>query len=253
MKLPLSVFIIAQDEEKRIADAIEAVQPWADEIIVVDSGSTDSTREIASALGAHVYQHDWTGYGPQKRYAEGLCRNRWVLNVDADEVVTPNLACEIQWLFRHGTPRPAAYKVRILNVYPGDESPRWLANDYNVVRLYHLEVGTYRDHPVYDRVETRGHKTLQLRSPVYHYTHLSITHAVEKAMRFSSFRAKEGSRSSRTLLYARLIVEFPVAFLKSYIGRRHITGGWKGFYFSVVQAFMRLTRIARMLELGGAR
>lgn len=248
MRLPVSVTMITKNEECRIADAIEAVLPWAGEIIVVDSGSTDRTCEIARALGAKVHHRDWTGYGPQKRYAETLCNNWWILNVDADEIVTPELASEIQWLFSHGEPSPASYKVRILTVYAGDDWPRPFANDYNVIRLYHRSIGSFRDHPVFDRIDIGKHRANQLKNPIYHHCHLSIDHAIEKALRFSAFRAETSQPRSHAVLCLRLIIEAPLTFLKFYIGRRHITGGWKGFYFSAIHAFMRLTRIARMLE-----
>lgn len=248
--IPLSVFMIAKDEEARIGAAIDAVRRWADEVVVViDQRSSDATQEIAESMGASIYRQEWFGYGPQKRYAEQLCRNLWVLNIDCDEVVTPELAGEIQWLFRHGTPHPGAYRTRILTVYPGDARPRCCANDYNVVRLYHRSVAAYRNHPVYDRVEVREGITIgQLEKPIWHHAHINIDHAIEKAMRFSAFRAAESKPRSRAVLFARLAIEGPLTFLKFYLGRRHITGGWKGFYFSAVHAFMRLTRIARMID-----
>ena len=91
----ISAFIIAKNEAARIARTLEALA-WADQIVVVDSGSTDETVAIAQAAGSEVHHREFDGYGPQKVFAEGLCRNDWVLNVDADEVVTPELAAELQ-------------------------------------------------------------------------------------------------------------------------------------------------------------
>lgn len=123
------------------------------------------------------------GYGPQKRYAESLCRNGWVLNIDADEIVTRGLADEIQALFADSAQcSPAACRVRILTIYPGDDRPRLMAADYNVMRLYHRTVATYRDHPVFDRVETGECQVRQLRAPIWHRPHRSVTHAVEKGV-----------------------------------------------------------------------
>ena len=88
-RVRLSCCIIARDEADRLARCIEAVKGLADEVVVVDSGSTDRTVEIARDLGARVFHRDWDGYGPQKRYAEDCAAYDWVLNLDADEVVTP--------------------------------------------------------------------------------------------------------------------------------------------------------------------
>src|SRR5690606_15828128 len=166
MHQPISVFVIAQNEEARLARTLAAVA-WADQLVVVDSGSTDSTLEIARAAGAEVHHHDWHGYGPQKSFAESLCRHDWLLNIDADEVVTPALAEEIRELLA-GNLQPGAYRVRILTVYPGRDRPRWLANDYNEVRLYHRAVARYRPHPLFDRVESDVSPG-QLRQPVHHF------------------------------------------------------------------------------------
>jgi glycosyltransferase involved in cell wall biosynthesis len=247
MTLPLSVFIIARNEEARIGRTLAALQGLADDIVLVDSGSTDRTVAIAEQAGARVIFRAWDGYGQQKRFAEEQCRHRWVLNVDADEVVTPELAAEIRALLASGPP-PGAYNIRILNVYPGDLSPRPLADDYNVVRLYHRDVGAYRDHPSFDRVELNGVQPGQITAPIWHYPIVDWHGFIEKSNRFSTFQATLPSRRSVTILKLRLFGEFPINFFKTYILRRHFTGGWKGFYFAVGQAFMRTSRIAKMLE-----
>jgi glycosyltransferase involved in cell wall biosynthesis len=246
---PISAFIITRNEEALLAATIGALQPWVDDILVVDSGSTDRTVEIARGMGARVMHRIWTGYGPQKRFAEQNCKNDWVLNVDADEVITPALAQEINRLFATGRPpSPSAYRMRILTVYPGDTEPRRGAKDYNVVRLYHRSVGSYRDHPLHDRVVITGGTLRQLQAPAFHFSFTSLEHIVGKGNSFSSFSAQHTPERRARGLKRRLVVEFPLAFLKYYVLRRHYSGGWKGFYFALCQAFMRTTRIAKMLE-----
>ena len=101
--IPISVFIICKNEEDRIGASIKSVTGWTDEIIVVDSGSTDKTVEIAQKAGAtKVVFNEWKGYGPQKNFAQGLCKNHWVFNLDADEEVTDSLKEEIIDLFKSG-------------------------------------------------------------------------------------------------------------------------------------------------------
>jgi len=249
MSLPISVFIIAQNEERRIGDAIRSVCDLAGEIVVVDSGSTDRTVDIAGELGAVVHQHAWTGFGPQKRYAEDKCRHDWLLNLDADEVVTPDLADEIRTLFSDQPPEPAAYTLRILNVYPGDEKPRPFANDYNVVRLYNRNVARYRDHPVFDRVEVQeGVPVRTLRAPAFHHTIIDWYHMVDKANRFTSHQLDSMTGRARWKLKLRLVTEFPVNFIRNYVFRRHMFGGQKGFIFALNTAFLRTMRIAKILE-----
>jgi glycosyltransferase involved in cell wall biosynthesis len=248
MTLPLSAFIITRDEEVRIRRTLTALRKLTDDIVVVDSGSTDNTVAIAKSLGARVLERAWDGYGPQKRFAEQQCRYQWVLNVDADEVVTPELAAEIERLFTPAEPPPGVYNVRILTVYPGDTRPRPFRRDVNAVRLYHRAAGSYRDHPSYDRVEHPGVHAGQLSSPLWHFTIVDWTSYLDKVNRFSTFQASLPYDYSDAVLKLRLFTEFPVHFFKSYILRRHFTGGWKGFYFAVSQAFMRTTRIVKILE-----
>ncbi len=246
-KLPVSVFVIARNEADRIGRTLDAVS-WADQIVVVDSGSTDDTVAIAEAHGAEVTFREWEGYGPQKRFAESLCRHPWLLNVDADEVVTPELAREIEGIVAGGA-APGAFRVRILNVYPGDDRPRWLANDYNVVRFYHAEAGSYRDHALFDRVElAEGIDPKRLRGPIHHYPFLSLHAWLEKENAYTTFQAGRARRRNRFALLLRLPFEAPLVFLKTYFLRLHITGGWKGFVFALTVGFVRMLRLAKMLE-----
>lgn len=249
MTLPISVFIITHNEARRLTATLEAAMAFARQVVVVDSGSTDDTVEIAKRLGAEVFQNDWRGYGPQKRFAEDQCTSDWLFNLDADEVVTPHLIAELQSEFAGRVPTPAAYRVRIHNVYPGDSKPRPLANDYNVVRLYHRDAGRYRDHPTFDRVVLNdGIDVRQLEKPVYHFSVVDWHQMVDKGNRFSSHHLENAHERAPWLLKVRLVTEFPWVFLRDYFGRRHFTGGWKGFVFSLETAFMRTMRIAKMLE-----
>ena len=249
LAIPVSAFIITKNEELRLPRTLAALQPWVDEIVVVDSGSTDRTVELAGLMGATIFHREWSGYGGQKHFAEQQCRNEWVLNVDADEVITPDLSLEICALFADDArPKPGAFCVRILTVYPGDAKPRRFADDYNEVRFYHRSIGTYRDHPVFDRVLVKGTVPRQLQQPIFHFPYTSFAHLITKINEFSSFRSRSSDARRPSILVARLFIEFPTTFIKHYFFRLHITGGWKGFYFALCTAFMRTTRIAKMLE-----
>lgn len=247
--MPFSLFLITKNEEARLGQVLDAARDLSDDIVVVDSGSTDDTLAIAKAHGARVFHRDWTGYGAQKRYGEDQCRHDWLLNLDADEVLTPRLRDEIHALFAADGPAPGAYNVRILNLYPGDDKPRPFANDYNVVRLYHRSVGRYRDDPVYDRVVLgAGVEPQQLAAPIHHYSITSWFHMVDKANRFTNHEIARVASRPRAVLIARLFTEMPLQFLRNYILRAHIFGGWKGFVFALNTSFLRTLRIAKALE-----
>lgn len=252
-RLPLSVTIIAKNEAARLPRVLAALA-FADEVLVLDSGSTDETPVLAETAGARVIHTDWPGYGPQKARAERAARHDWILNLDADEVVTPALARELRALFeKHGGAPPAAgYRLRILNLYPGDAAPRPLANDYNVVRLYDRGRAAYREHPLFDRVVLgAGEVEGQLAAPVHHIPFLDWAALVDKENRYTSYVAAAARPRARLWLLLRLPFEMPLVFLKVWIIRRHITGGWKGFAFALVVAFARTLRIIKLLERGG--
>jgi len=245
VSVTVSAFVITRNEEARLGRTLAALS-WVDQIVVVDSGSTDDTVAIARDAGAEVHHRDWTGYGPQKVHAESLCRHDWLLNVDADEVVTPALAEEIAAILAGGA-EPGGWKVRILTVYPGETRPRPLARDYNVVRFYHRSVGRYSDHPLFDRVALDV-PARQLRAPIHHFALLSFRQMVAKENAYSSYAASVATPRRRATLILRLYLQMPLSFLKFYLLHRHVLGGWKGFMFALTAAFARTLRIAKMLE-----
>jgi hypothetical protein len=117
------------------------------------------------------------------------------------------------------------------------------------VRLYHREVGRYRDDPVYDRVVLKeGTSVKQLSTPIYHYSITNWSHMVDKANRFTSHEIAKIAAKPRAVLMLRLFTEMPLQFIRNYILRGHIFGGWKGFVFALNTSFLRTLRIAKALE-----
>lgn len=108
--LPISVFVIAKNEADRIPHTINSVVDWVDEVHVIDSGSEDNTRDVSRELGANVVFNEWPGYGPQKNFGESLCRNKWLINLDADEEITPELREQITLLFAGGAAKSRSIK-----------------------------------------------------------------------------------------------------------------------------------------------
>ncbi|MDN3718133.1 glycosyltransferase family 2 protein [Roseibium salinum] len=152
-RLPLSAFIIARNEADRIARPIESVRGWVDEVVVIDSGSTDGTIAVAERLGAKVVHNEWAGYGPQKRFGEDQCRNDWLLNLDADEEVTPELAAEIRAKFADGSYREAdGWRIMIRDMYAHENAPAPWAYGYHQIRLYDRRQGRFSDSIVHDTV-----------------------------------------------------------------------------------------------------
>ncbi|AOO83552.1 glycosyltransferase family 2 protein [Bosea vaviloviae] len=246
---PLSIFIITRDEADRIARTIEAVCALSDDILVVDSGSTDGTQAIAESLGARVVFNPWPGYGPQKRFAEDLCRHDWLLNLDADEVVPADLATEIAELFSQGRPAADAYKLRIAEIFPGEPAPHRFAYALAPVRLYRKAKGRYSPSPVHDRVDLAPDaRVARLKGTVHHYSVRSLGEQMDKLNGYSDAQADDLDRRNATLSVFRLVAEFPANFIKAYIGRRHALRGVYGFMTAMNYAFYRYLRVAKHWE-----
>lgn len=248
-KLPVSATIIAKNEADRISRAIQSVRDWADEVIVVDSGSTDETVGISRALGARVFFNPWPGYGPQKRFAEVLCRNKWVFNIDADEEVTPELECEIRTLFANGSPDAKAFAVKTCCVFPFEERPRRFAVSMVHGRLYHTDFARFKDSTVHDSIVLRdGAKPVLLKHGLNHYLFRSHAHAVEKVNFYSSMQAEDQFRKGRNPGAAKIILTPLWAFFKAYVLRGYFRYGLDGVIRSYIYAFSRLIRLAKARE-----
>lgn len=246
---PLSVFIIALNEADRIGRTIAAVRSLSDDIVLVDSGSTDGTQALAESLGARVIHHDWPGYGQQKRFAEEQCRHAWLLNIDADEVIPPDLASEIESLFAHGEPAQDAYKIRIAEIFPGEGAPHRFAYALSPVRLYRSDKGRYSPSPVHDRVDlVPGARVGKLSGTIHHYSVRSLGEQMEKLNAYSDAQADDLDKRGEELSALRLGLEFPANFLKAYIGRRHALRGVYGFMTAMNYGFYRYLRVAKHWE-----
>jgi glycosyltransferase involved in cell wall biosynthesis len=245
----LSIFIISRNEADRIGRTIAAVRDLSDDIIVVDSGSTDGTQAIAEAAGARVIHNDWPGYGPQKRFAEDQCRHGWLFNLDADEWVPPALATEIRTALSSVPDDVDGFTVPIAEVFPGETAPHTLAYALKPVRLYRKDRGRYADSLVHDRVAFQQAPNLkQLAGVIHHFSVRSIGDQLAKLNDYTSQQARDLAERGDHVPTWRLFVEFPASFLKAYVMRRHAMRGVYGFMTSMNYAFYRWLRVAKDVE-----
>lgn len=247
-KLPISVFIIAKNEADRIPTAIRAVHDWVDEVIVVDSGSKDDTVAVCEGLGARVVFNAWPGYGPQKVFAEGLCRNDWLLNLDADEEVSPELAAEMHTLFTAGEPSCIAYTLPILPLYPFQATGHPWTAFHHPVRLYRKDKAGFKDELVHDSVVVHEGKVGHLKGMILHRSFRSLAHHVDKVNSYSSAQAEVLSLRGRDPGLFALLLTPIFAFFKQYVLRREFVNGVDGIVVSYMYAFQRFIRLAKTRE-----
>lgn len=250
VQTPVSVFIVAFNEAHRIGRTIDVIRDLADDIVVVDSGSTDGTQMLARKHGARVIHRDWDGYGNQKRYAESQCQHEWLFNLDADEVVTKKLKSEIREIFdSRQPPLPGAYLIRICEVMPGESAPRLFAYAHRYVRLYHRSVGSYRPSTVHDTVQVdREIKIHELKGRIHHYSAVTLSTQISKFNDYTTALVEDMQRRHVTRPTWRLFLEFPVAFFKAYVIRRYCLRGIYGFTSAMSYAFFRYLRMAKHVE-----
>ncbi|MBD8878160.1 glycosyltransferase family 2 protein [Roseibium polysiphoniae] len=248
--LPISVFIIAKDEADRIGRTIKSVRDWVDEVIVIDSGSSDGTVPVAEQLGARVLENAWPGYGPQKRFGEDQCRNDWLLNLDADEEVTSELADELHRMFADGSYLSAdGWRIMIRDIYAHEDRPAPWAYGYDQIRLYDRRKGRFSTSTVHDTVRPEPDAVIKsMKCIISHRSIRSLDFQVGKYNRYSNMQVADLQARGRKLPKRRLLTEFPAAFLKAYFIRRYRRYGWWGLILSINYAHARFLRVAKAYE-----
>jgi len=245
----LSIFIITLNEQRCLSSVLHKAFELTDDVVVVDSGSVDDTKKIAEEFGARFVYRQWGGYGQQKRFAEELCKNDWVLNLDADEVLSAELVSEIKKLFVEYDLRNVAYRIKVTTVYPHQLNPRYLADYNSVVRLYRKSECRFRDHETLDAVVVPSEVSVkELKSPCLHYVIENLEHYIFKLNRYTSIQSKVFKQKNIFVFILYLGCGFPIEFLKAYLGKRHITGGVYGFLFSLTRAYFRVMKYGKLYE-----
>ena len=250
-KIPLSVFIITKNEEDRIAEVVETIRTIADEILVIDSGSTDKTCEIAQKSGAKIMFNEWQGYGQQKIFGEKNCKNNWILNIDADEIVLPELAQEIYELFvSHKNEGFAGFRVKIVNKFFFEKKPHKWAYYYNQLRLYHRDFAGFKNSAIHDSVELRNnsYKIGQLKNIISHQSFRSFTHWIEKINSYSTMQAQDAYEKNKNISVIKIIFTPITAFFKAYFMRRYFIYGFNGVIYSLIFTFSRLAKLIKIRE-----
>ena len=187
--MKLSVGIITFNEENRIGKTLDSVREIADEIIVVDSESTDKTVEIALSKGAKVFSEKWKGYGSQKNSVLEKCKGEWILLIDADEVISQQLKEKIKSIINSDNPSNDVYKIKLRNIAFKKEIRFGGWDDY-VIRLWKNGKVKISDREVHEQYQTNS-KIGKINEMIIHYTYDSIEEFLEKLNRYTSQSAKE--------------------------------------------------------------
>jgi len=242
----LSVTVITKNEATDVGAALESVA-WADERVVVDSGSSDGTPEIARRFTDRVIVKDWPGYAAQKNHAAAIAAHDWILSLDADERVTPLLADEIRRVIAE-TPAHAAYRVPRVTWHLG----RWIrTTDWypdHQVRLYDRRAAQWTGAYVHEGLAVRG-TTGTLTGELQHFAYRDIADHLETIDRYTTYAARQMHEAGRRAGLGQIAGHPPLAFLRNYIVRGGIRDGAPGFIISALNAYYVLLKFAKLWEL----
>ncbi len=233
-RVPVSVTVITLNEAANIEACLDSVS-FADDVIVVDSGSTDGTPDLARAKGARVIERGWPGYSAQKNFAASEARHDWIVSVDADERVTPALADEIRRTI-DAAPAAAGYRMPRVAFHLG----RWIRTtdwypDWQL-RLYHRSRASWAPKLVHESVRANG-EVGRLSGELQHYAYRDIAHHYATMERYTSLAAEEMRAQGRRATVFHLIIHPVAAFLRNYILKRGFLDGTVGFTISKMNAY----------------
>lgn len=252
-KLPLSVFIICQNEADRIGLVLESVIELADEIIIVDSGSEDETLDIARRFTDKVFYRKWEGFGQQKVYAESLCKHDWILNLDADEVLLDRVKLSIREIFSlPAESRKASYSldIRHVSIMAKSLQPRPFGPRNVTPRLYNRNKAGFKNSAVHDKViNFDGSTPGVLKGPVAHISLKSFSHMWEKIRSYSELQASEWVRKGRRVSGFQILYDPIFFFIKNYFFRRLFLVGTEGLVISIALSAGRALRIGMAIEI----
>ena len=244
--MPLSVVLITFNSEKTLIKVLEAVS-WADEIVLVDSGSTDNTLKIAQKFKAKIVHRDFDGYGSQKNFATQQATHDWILSLDDDEVLTPELQQEIQSLDYQNTD------------YQGFKIPRSLiflgkllrfSGEYKrlTLRLFNRKYGNWNAEYVHESVEVGG-KIGVLKHQILHDSYRDLTDYFDKFNKYTSLGAKTLAERNASVSTFKIISRFPTTFLKIYLLKGSCLDGYAGFMWALLTAINPVVKYAKLREM----
>jgi len=239
----ISVSIIGHNEEKNIERCLESVK-WADEIIVVDSGSTDKTVEIAVRFGAKVFENQWQGYGAQKNFAIDKASNNWILSIDADEVVTDELKEEIRGIIKNSAGY-AAFKIPRMLYFQG-RLMKWSGADYQI-RLFLKGRAKFDLEPVHEKLLVDG-DIGKFKNSIIHYSYENLTDYFNRFNRYTSLDARKRYQKGARFNLWHCILPFH-KFISMYFLKLGFLDGRQGLDWAVLCAFYDIVKFMKLREL----
>ena len=244
----ISATIISFNEASRITECLKSLQGVADEIIVVDNGSTDGTQQIAESLGAKVFQQSWLGYGPQKNFAISKTSYNWILQIDCDERLDETLRQSIMAIKNNSM--KGAYTIPFLHNYYGKFIRHGLQSSDKKMRLWNKQDFIWDDKHVHESLlMPDGFLVSPLKGFMMHYSYTSLEHHIAKSNRYSTEGAAQLFRKGKKNYWWKIWLSPFFTFINAYFFRLGLLDGWHGFVIAKMEATTTFMKYAKLWEL----
>ena len=245
-KIKVSAVIITHNESRNLRRTLAQLH-WCDEILIIDSYSTDDTVAIAEEFRCRVLFKAFEGYGAQKKYAVAQAKNDWVLCIDADEVLSDSLVREIVQEFRQG-PSCLGYQLPMNLVFFGREFRYGKESQRYFMRLFNRTAGSFNEATVHEKIELRG-KVGRMENRILHYSYSNLQQWVDKCSRYTTLAAEGAAKKGKKKSVMAVLFALPYYFFRYYFIERNLLNGLEGFYWSVLSAAAHFTKYIKIREL----
>ena len=245
MKHKISIFIITYNEAHIISKCLEKLKTF-DEIIVVDSGSTDTTVSICESFGAKVILHKFENFGSQKQFALEQTTHNWVLSLDADEVLSDELISEIQNINHQENVK--AYTIPRTHVFLNKVFKNGAETKRPILRLFDKNFGKFTPNIVHETIEIKG-SIGKLEQEMLHYTVFDINTAIQKQIKYALLSGELLYEKKKKSSVLKIVIKFPFDFIRYYFLQRNFLNGYEGFTWSMFAAFSNYLKYAKLKEL----
>jgi glycosyltransferase involved in cell wall biosynthesis len=244
----ISAVIITLNEEHLLGSVLQSLAELCNEIIVVDSGSTDRTVEIAEKYNCKVYYKKFEGYGNQKRYAVSLATNDWILSIDGDEVMTPELKDEIVLLFNKEPIQYDGIYVPITSVFMGKIFT--YGNEYKKkhLRLFNKSNSNFDNSPLHEKVKVKG-ELYVLKNHLLHYSYKNLASYFVKFNHYSTVTAQNKMAKKEKVTILTILFIGPWTFFHQYLIRFNFLNGFPGFIWALFSSYFAVVKYTKLYEL----
>jgi glycosyltransferase involved in cell wall biosynthesis len=244
---PLSAIVLTFNSARTLPAVLRSLN-WCEEILVVDSGSTDQSREIATSMGATVIERKFNGFGEQKNFAVTAARFDWVFIVDSDEVVTHELQSEVQTLFEIGHGEVIGYRVPVRLVFLGKILYHCGNSIKHPVRLFNRKHGNVNLSKVHEAVEVIGPRA-GLKNALQHFSYLNLHDYFHKFNHYTTLAAQEMHASNKPEKNYRIWLGLPACFVKMYGLKLGFLDGYHGFVWCLISSLYPVVKYAKLKDL----